>query len=281
MKLGPLLAQYLYQQRRLDLPGMGSFMIDASQTGESVKTIIPGISFESNPAVKEDPNLIKYISDQSGKMKALASADFNSYLQLALQFLNIGKPFLFEGIGSLVKKTSGTFAFAPGETTQENMKEFSAREISATSSTEESFNKYDEEKRKISWKKPVSILLVLVSIVIVVWGGYTLYKKTKDRKNNSIELQDLSQVNTTPVKQDSALKPQPPQQYKYILETANQKRAIERFNRLKSYQWNVNLETKDSATYTIFMLLPVNTGDTTRILDSLTALNGKMVFIEY
>ena len=33
---------------------------------------------------------------QTGKIKALASADLESYLELAQQFLNIGKPYLLE-----------------------------------------------------------------------------------------------------------------------------------------------------------------------------------------
>jgi hypothetical protein len=282
LKLGPILAQFLYQYKRLDLPGVGSFIIDAPEITESGKTIIPGISFESKPAVKEDPVLINYISEQSGKMKALASADFNSYLQLALQFLNIGKPFLFEGIGSLVRKSSGSFAFAPGETMQEAMKEYSAREITATTFAEESFNKYDEEKKKINWQKPVAILLILVSVVIVVWGGYTVYKKTKNRKNQTAEELPIIQVDTVSKKTDSLSNlPAAPQHYKYVLEIANKKRAIERFNMLKSYQWDVSMETKDSVSYTLYMPLPINSGDTSRIKDSLTALNGRRVFIEH
>jgi hypothetical protein len=281
LKLGPLLAQFLYQYKRLDLPGIGIFMIDAAQVSESGKTVIPGISFESNPGVKEDPLIIKHISEQTGKMKALASADFNSYLQLALQFLNIGKPFLVEGIGSLVKKTSGGFAFAPGETTPEMVKEYTPREISATASAEESFNKYDDKKTKTTWKQPIAILLVLVSIAIVIWGGYTLYKKTKNRKSGTPVKEELVQSDTIPIRKDSVIINKQPENYKYVLETANQQRAFERYNRLKSYQWNVNMETKDSQSYTIYMLLPVNSGDTTRILDSLAALNGRPVFIEH
>ena len=256
-------------------------MIDAAQASESGKTIVPGISFESNPAVKEDPLIIKHISEQTGKMKALASADFNSYLQLALQFLNIGKPFLVEGIGNLVKKTSGGFAFAPGEAMPEMVKDYSPREISATASAEESFNKYDEEKVRSNWKKPIAILLVLVSIAIVIWGGYTLYKKTKNKKTGMPVEQEVIQSDTIPARKDSVIIDQQPENYKYVLETANQQRAFERYSRLKSYQWDVKMETKDSQAYTIYLLLPINSGDTSHILDSLTALNGRPVFIEH
>jgi len=277
LKLGPILAQYLYQYKRLDLPGLGTFMVDAAQVSDSGKTIIPGISFETNPSVKADPVLINYISEHSGKMKALASADFYSYLQNALQFLNIGKPFLFEGIGSLVKKTSGKFAYAPGETMQEAMKEYSAREISATTSAEESFNKYDEEKKKVNLKRPLGILLILVSLVIVIWGGYALYQKTRNKSSETVA--QVPVVDTKRLKMDTV--PPKPAHYKYVLEITNANRAFTRYNMLRSYYWDVKMETKDSIEYKLYLLLPVSMSDTTRILDSLTVLNGRRVYIEY
>ena len=109
MKLAPLLAKYLYTHKRLDLPGIGTFLFDPSAIIESESSKynkprnMEGISFESNVLAKETAELIGFISTQAGKMKALAAADLDSHLELAQQFLNIGKPFLFEGIGSLVK----------------------------------------------------------------------------------------------------------------------------------------------------------------------------------
>jgi hypothetical protein len=68
--------------------------------------------------------------------------------------------------------------------------------------------------------------------------------------------------------------------YKFVLETSDKERALARYNTLKTYQWNVQLETKDSISYKIFMLLPATTLDTTRLLDSLSMLTGRRVFIE-
>ena len=90
-----------------------------------------GVSFESNVLAKETAELIGFISSQAGKMKALAAADLDSHLELAQQFLNIGKPFLFEGIGSLVKLQSGKFEFITGDAVTEKIKEHSSRNLSA------------------------------------------------------------------------------------------------------------------------------------------------------
>ncbi|MEK7225799.1 MAG: hypothetical protein AAB221_08960, partial [Bacteroidota bacterium] len=109
MKLAPLLAQYLYTHKRLDLPGIGSFVlhstdVDEPDNNKQGKPIRPeDIHFDNNPGLKEAPDLIQFIAGQTGKIKALAAADLDSHLSIIQQFLNIGKPFLLEGIGSLVK----------------------------------------------------------------------------------------------------------------------------------------------------------------------------------
>jgi len=148
LKVAPLLAQYLYTYKRLDLPGLGTFLLDSSTVlePESNKKIIPvnleGVSFENMPSIKESPELIQFISSQTGKIKALASADLNSYLGQAQQFLNIGKPFLFEGIGSLTKIRSGEFSFTPGQAMAMSIKEVAANEIRPDLSAEKTNTDY-------------------------------------------------------------------------------------------------------------------------------------------
>ena len=287
MKLAPLLAQYLYTNKRLDLPGIGSFLLDPSvniEPGKPVNT--EAISFERKISVKEVPDLINFISANTGKMKALAAADLDSYLQLALQFLNIGNPFLLEGIGRLVKESSGQFVFLPGDTTQEKLKEYTAREISATSSAEESFNRYEDEKKKRDWKTPVTVFFLLAGIGLAIWAGYRISKKSTAGNKTVIEnkKEESFPVNDSVLFQkDSAIKPQQALtsgNYKFVLEIANRKRAFERFEKLKSYQWNIQMETKDSVQYKLFVMIPAPITDTTRLSDSLTALNGRKVYIE-
>ncbi|HET9431619.1 MAG TPA: hypothetical protein VFO70_10615, partial [Chitinophagaceae bacterium] len=186
MKLAPLLAQFLYSHKRLDLAGIGSFFLDPSFSIDNEivaqqKSISPdAISFESNPSVKDSTDLITFISSQTGKMKALAEADLGSHLELAKQFLNIGKPFMLDGIGSLVKVRSGQFEFKAGAILAEKLKDFSEKD-SHEASPEESFKNYEpflkREKTSTGWAKPVLALLVLVGIGLAVLGGYMIYKK--------------------------------------------------------------------------------------------------------
>jgi len=302
LKLAPLLAQYLYTNKRLDLPGIGSFILDPYVTAEAEHTKqgkpinIPGISFENNAAIREVPELITYISSQTGKIKALAAADLDSHLELAKQFLNIGKPFLFEGIGNLAKIRSGQFTFTAGAIMAESMKGFAAKD-SSTPPTEESLSDYKSifyrAKAKLSWKKPAALLLLLAGVALAIWGGYKMYKKTTSKNNESIVEEKKEPGNTGNVvsSTDTVLYPKdsvvertqaavPAGNFKFVLEVSPAKRAFDRFGRLKTFLWDVKMETKDSLSYTLFMLLPAVATDTTKLLDSLTRLNGRKVYIE-
>jgi hypothetical protein len=135
LKLTHLLAQFLYGHKRLDLQGIGTFLLEGSVSADPDKSksgklaYAEGISFTNNPKTKEDPELIAFLSSHTGKIKALMSADLNSHLDLAREFLNIGKPFLFDGIGSLTKLQTGEYGFTPGHLLAEKLSEQSPKEI--------------------------------------------------------------------------------------------------------------------------------------------------------
>ena len=287
MKLSSLLAQYLYTNHRLDLPGIGTFVLDPStistlENSKQRSTVLSGVSFEYNTSVKESSELIAFISSQSGKMKALASADLESYVQQAQQFLNIGKPFEFEGIGTLVKKQKGEFVFAPLSVPTEKLKEQKTKEP-APVTLEESSAQYESflgsQKANVGWRRPVIALLILAGAGLAIWGGYTISRKAATA--DVTEVVDTTHV-ITPKDTVIAAVPEPvkPKDYKYILQISKRNTALRRYKQLKENLWDVNMETKDSVDFKLFMLLPIRT-DTTRVVDSLTALTGKRVYIEY
>lgn len=303
LKLAPLLAQYLYIHKRLDLPGLGSFLLDPStiieQENSRQSKLLPieGVSFDYNPSLKESPELIQFISSQTGKIKALAAADLDSHLGLAQQFINIGKPFLFEGIGSLSKIKSGEFNFTPGLLLTEKFVDQQIKEVANSSTTEEQATDYKSvfyaPKTKTRWVKPAMLLLILIGIGLAIWGGYTIYKRTAANEEASTTPTNKTETtdNTITIITDSVVAPKKDSitastqiitsgSTKFVLETGNAARAFSRFAKLKTFQWNVQMETKDSVTYKIFMLLPVSAADTTRVADSLKRLTGKRVYIE-
>lgn len=291
MKIPTLLANYLYNNHRLDLPGIGTFTMDPGSinTAENSKqrsTVLEGISFKSNPALQDSPDLVAFISSQTGKMKALADADLGSYLQLAQQFLNISKPFIFEGIGTLIMKKPGEFEFKPATIALDKLKDNKTDEGSTAinESAGESF--LDKPKSKLEWNKPVIALLVLAGIAFAIWGGYTISKRA-GTTNNTIENTEI--IPTKPAAPDTtthiASVQAPPdtadKNYKYVLQVGNKQRIEQRYKQLKTNLWDVHLETKDSVEYKLFMLLPALNADTTHIVDSLTNWLGRKVFIEH
>jgi hypothetical protein len=218
-------------------------------------------------------------------MKALASADLNSHLELAQQFLNIGKPFLLEGIGSLVKIRSGQYEFTAGVVMSEKVKEYSIKEINATSSTEDSFTDYNNvfnpPKTKSGLKKPVMFLLIIAGLGLTIWGGYTISKRSKNKvqvagvQKENIEI--LPATDTVLNQRDSVveLPPKtitPSGEFKFVVEVADKLRGLDRYGTLKSWGLNVKMETRDSINFKLFFQLHALSSDTTRMLDSLSAL---------
>lgn len=303
MKLAHLLSQFLYTYKKLDLPGFGSFVFDPNSyidpDAKGKEMPVGSIQFESNPSITQSPELIDFISSQSGKIKALAAADLDSHLNLIQQFLNIGKPFTLEGIGNLVKVKSGEYAFVSGEAGPEKVKEYSTREITATSSTEDSFSDYKSvfygnHEKKFNWRKPAVVLLIIGGVGLAIWGGYTVYKMTTGKNkaiaNKKNEEAPVLVSDSAVQKKDSVApvqnttnnqinNPVATGTYKFILETSDAKRAFDRFAKLKAFQWAVQMETQDSITYKLFMVLPASPADTSRLLDSLSMLNGRRVYI--
>jgi len=289
VKITTLLTQYLYAKHRLDLPGLGSFILDptltASAENSKQRSSIPeGITFESKSSIKESPDLIAYISAESGKMKALASSDLDSHLELAQQFLNIGKPFTFEGIGTLVKLKAGEYGFVPLATTSERTRSYAHKETAKA--REDSF--LSTPKTKMGWQRPVVALLILCGLALAIWGGYAISKnasgKTDDTTSDKAEAVPVT--DTTALVVDDTIAPKQVAQmdhsnYKYVLEVSQSKRAFKRYKQLKTNQWDVKLETIDSVQYKLFLLLPAIAADSTRVLDSLTAMTGRRVYIEH
>jgi hypothetical protein len=298
LKIAYLLAQYLYSNKRLDLPGIGTFTLDPSVIIDTEqnkqRSVLPdGISFQNNPAIRTVPELVSYICSKSGKMKVLAESDLESHLQMIQQFLNINKPFSFEGIGTIVKISPGAFEFTPGHlitNKPKNNPEKDKQNLSKKENVDAKYQAYLATPTvKSRWTKPVVVLLILCGIALAIWGGYTIStnqnqtaEATLPETNveQSVPATDSTQLN----KPGSAISQQTDKRsdnYKYILEVAKRTRAFNRLKTLKDSKLSnvVQMETADSVQYKLFVLLPV-TSDTTRVIDSLTAFLGKRVYIE-
>ena len=301
MKFAPLLAQYLYQEKKLDLAGIGTFLLDpTARTNPDALHASEGISFQYKASVKDDESLVTYISTHTGKMKALASSDLSSYIELARQFLNIGKPFQIEGIGTLVRNKSGELEFTPDHLLVDKMKDGGIKELSATSTSDESITTYESLKPHVDKSPPYKgifvILLVLATTAVIIWAGYRMYKNNsaeKPAQEQQAEDQTLPVTDTAkyvaPAKDTTAAAqqgsvPANSGSYRFVIEVANRQRAYRRYAMLKTGGVPVQISTVDSITYKLFFVLPATPADTARISDSLTiwypAFNHKRAFAE-
>lgn len=315
LKISSLLAQYLYTHQQLSLPGIGRFILSATEplvpeTGRTSKqgSTIP-VEFIADSSVKEVPELISFIASQSGKIKALASADLESFLELGNQFLNIGKPFVLEGIGSLEKKQTGELEFSAGLSAPVTVRENQVRDTTVAGTEEEIPDYksvfYQSKKTKAAWKKPAAILLMLAGLALAIWGGYTVYKRTTTRNSKATEetvktetapvnetaaVTETTPVNDTTAKTETApaLAVAPPVTapsgtYKFVIETAARERALTRYARLKAFGLDIKMETPDSARFKIYFLLPASPTDTARMVDSLRVIYtpaGNRAYVE-
>jgi hypothetical protein len=282
LKISPLLAQFLINNKQLSLAGLGRFTL--SDSGE--------IIFQHDAYVKEDAELVIFIAENTGKMKSLVASDLDSNLELARQFLNIGKPYLFEGIGTLSKNKFGTIEFIQSKFSQEKNKDNSVDSRDKTSTTENSFTDYEE---MFSPKKPgppatkriVTWFVAIAGLSLAVFGGYIVYTKTKNKKEPVVVKEDIQPVitnDTLPKKTDSIPPITKPVDssgmYRFVIEKAARQRALFRYNYLRENLIDVKMDTKDSIIFSLYFLLPSAPTDTAKKRDSLQRLystRGKTV----
>ncbi len=178
MKLPQLLSQYLYQTKKLDLPGIGSFTLDADvvipQESDRIGQVAAtGIRFRNAVIPTADDGLINFIKEHTGKMKSLTEADLDFYLTTGRQLLNIGKPFYLDGIGTLVKTKEGGLEFTPGDYMVARAEE-PGLERRAAGIDEQA---REREVHGNSTKQGLLLVLIIIGLGVIGWAGYYLYKR--------------------------------------------------------------------------------------------------------
>jgi hypothetical protein len=276
LKISPLLAQYLISNKQLSLAGIGRFTLDDSG----------GIVFQHDASVKEDAELVSFIAENTGKMKSLVASDLDSNLELARQFLNIGKPYLFEGIGTLSKNKFGTIEFVQSNILQEKNKENAGEGRDKTSTTENSFTDYEEmfspkKSKAPATKRIVTWLAAIAGLSLAVFGGYLVYTKTKNKNEPVVKKEEIKPVippDSLPKTKDTTAIITTPVDtsgmYRFVIEKAARQRAFFRYNYLKENLIDVKMDTQDSVLFKLYFLLPASPADTAKKRDSLQRLYG-------
>jgi hypothetical protein len=305
MKMEQMIVQYLYSNKKVTLQEIGTFSIssDISIPMDSEKdTIMPEnyIEFKYDSKAGVDDGLIDYIVANSRKIRPLATSDLESFISLNKQFLNIGKPLVMEGLGTLHKTQAGDYAFTQAGTShvllQDTPKIITEKII-------EKVTFATPPKEKSSNVNKIAIIGVLGFIILGALGllaYYFIIKSTSTSTNTennsevSTPAKDTStskQTNTSDTStvkkiKDSLAAVRPVNTsdtnnfYIVIKEFNNLSLAQKRFAILTNYGNKLVLTTKDSLTYKLRMPFQKPLSDTLRVKDSIGIFFQAKTYVE-
>ena len=289
VKIEQAIVLYLLKYKQISLQGIGTFKVDTiipESTDNDRPVIIPAdaISFVYDPKAKEDDELINFIVQNTKKIKPLASADLDSFLTLGRQFLNIGKPFTIQNLGTLEKLNSGVLEFKPGPLVQRvEVPKAKIEDEGAEKHEENLFNDYQRVPKGDNTRAYLIILIVII-LGLGSWAAWHFASKKNNEATTSGNIIPISDSAIAAKKLDSLVdaqrindsikiakeNPADSFTFKVILkETKNKQVALTRLAILKSYGRDVIMYTNDSITYKVAQPFMLPLSDTTRILDSL------------
>lgn len=292
MKIEQLLVQHFYNTGEVTLQGMGTFTLspDFVAPRENDKDAqIPdnAISFKYNPKAAEDEALIDFIVQQTRKMKALATADLDSYLVLGKQFLNIGKPFKFEGMGMLVKSQQGDLEFVKGNAFHTKMETSPAALKEKTEKAEISFA--SDNKAAPGNKKGLLLTALVIGLALTGITAWYFFVRNSAENITAAPVIKTDNTKVATVKPDTAVltatKPGVAGDgfsFKVVfMVTTDSAAAAVRMNGLIKRNHKVIMYTKDSLFYRLAEPFTLPLADTSRVKDSLNSYyySGK-AFIE-
>jgi hypothetical protein len=300
MKIEQLLVQHLYNSKELSLQGIGTFLLSDNvvlPADNEKDFVVPadGITFTYDSKAKEDEALIDFIVQQTRKMKALATADLDSFLILNKQFLNIGKPFRIEGIGTLQKNQGGQFDFTPGQYISPRM-EPAVKPLKEKFEEDISFKTAAATPESSNAKKMIMVLAGVLLLGAAAFGAWWFFFK---KDNSTVNIEPVVKADTgkivsnkpDSIKPDSlkTITPAPVTQvpegngiFKVVfMVTTDKNKAIAKKSTLEARGHKVIMYTADSVTYKLAEPFSLPLSDTVRVKDSLGKwYYGKSVFIE-
>lgn len=286
MKIEQLLVQHFYSHKEVTLQGLGSFILSPDfvlppETDKDVSMPENAISFQYNPKATEDDALINFIVQQTRKIKPLASADLDSYLVLGKQFLNIGKPFKIEGLGTLEKSQQGDYEFRQGPFA--NSKLDAAPALLKEKPEDEHISFAAQGKPSSGRKKGwiIALIILLLGFVAAAAWYFLYYKKHKTPAENTEQVTPPPAIITDSTKKDStridstsiqkiATPPADAYTFKVVFkEIPGKEAATTKMNEWIARKHTVIMFTKDSVYYKLAEPFKLPLADTARIKDSL------------
>lgn len=298
MKFDDLLAQYLYENKTLQLQGIGTFKLDGavvlpSPQDKEIFYPIEGLNFIYSPKDQTNEDLIIFLVKKLGKIQPLVRSDLESYLSNIKQFINIGKPYTIEGIGTLNKNNQGTYEFTPGTFLP------AKEELSPHRDNPEHMHR--QKAKKSESNRSATIILMIIAVVAffgaAIWGITYLMNKNKGEEISQV-IEDSSTLNNVALPPDtlqntttqqsttetSLLNNSVAYDYKMIFDiTKSKERVFARSARLKKDGVAFNIDTlkiNDTLNYRMYISRKLMTTDTLAVRDSLRKFFLKSIIIE-
>jgi hypothetical protein len=282
VKVQDLLGEFLYQNKQLTLPTIGSFEMDASvNVYESKEGTLPEntIRFTQNIQAAAHDDLMNYLVQHSGKMKPLALSDLESYISNGWQLLNIGKPFTIRGVGSLTKSGS-TLHFQQGTPVLEKAEATGAYNVKDRTREKEEIKElnFDSEVKKGGGKKAIIGIASVAALALIGWAIYLAIPKNDTVANDEQETvqPDTSSTQATQdtvvtLIQDTAatVSVKVDTSFQLVLFTfADTVKANKELRKQLTRRTNVAMVQKDSL-YQLLLTVNKPLADTTKVMDSL------------
>ena len=285
-----MIVHYLYTTKKVTLQGIGTITLDPSVPlplgNEKEKDIIMpenAFQFKFNPKATEDSDLVKYIVQHTGKMFPLASSDLDSYVTLAKQFLNIGKPLVIEGVGTVQKMQQGDYQFIPGHFITPKIDDFpkQLREKRDESISFENYTKVNYSRRNIQFAA-AAFVIILISLAIY----YLMRENTTDTQIVTAEEKVIvdsikPKLTDTVTVSSLAIANKDSFSFKIIIKKYPSAEAVKIvYNRLSSYGHKLIIFKLDSENYELAIPFKTPLSDTLRAKDSLREFFGGAPYVK-
>lgn len=292
MKISTILSRFLSTNGTLSLKEIGTFYTSLPADADKEQfSDAGGLYFQFEPKAKMNEDVVAFVSQQSGKMKSLAAADLESYLQNGKQLINIGKPFIIEGVGSIIKRQDGTYMITENFFNPLEEETPSSQKQHTDSGAELNYEdyKYASNTKPVSGKKTMIIAGSVVLIALISWMIYKLMSNPTVKENPTPtvtqQVTDSSQriKDTTAVK-DSVIVPAIKDSlrafYKVVLYDTSKTFALSSFKWFKEHNYPLYLETADSVRYKIYYRYDTPFADSVNVRDSIGRRFHRKVYIE-
>ena len=296
MKTEQLIVQYLYSNKKVTLQDIGVFNITSEiiiPEDSDKDIVLPAdtIQFVYDPKAPVDDGLVAFIMESTRKIKPLAYSDLESFIILNKQFLNIGKPLVFEGMGTLQKTQGGDYAFTQAATSHVTTEEL-PKIITEKLKEKITFATPQKEKNGAGNKNVLWLLFAVIIVLGTVAAIFFFNKNKADEK--TLASTENAVTDTLPVvKKDTVLRqnvPVPPVTsalkdsntfFVVIKEYTDFATAEKSLKRYLSLGNKVILSTKDSINFKLRMPFINSLNDTLRIKDSLSKHFQAKAYVEF